>query len=114
MHPKETVREAIDVLREYAVSQMPVVKEEPPVMAAEVVGSVVERDLLDALFAGRAHLADRLEEHMSPPLPVVGAGEPVSAAMDALEKAGAAVVLDDGKPSGVLTRQDLLGYLAAR
>ncbi|CAN5628824.1 cystathionine beta-synthase [soil metagenome] len=114
MHPKETVREAIDVLREYAVSQMPVVKEEPPVMAAEVVGSVVERDLLDALFAGRARLADRLEEHMSPPLPVVGAGEPVSAAMDALEKAGAAVVLDDGKPRGVLTRQDLLGYLAAR
>jgi cystathionine beta-synthase len=34
--------------------------------------------------------------------------------MDALEKAGAAVVLDDGKPRGVLTRQDLLGYLAAR
>ncbi len=62
VHPTETVREAIDILREYGVSQMPVVKEEPPVMAAEVVGSVVERDLLDALFAGRAHLADPLEQ----------------------------------------------------
>ena len=51
-HPHETVREAIDILREYGVSQMPVVKAEPPVMAAEVVGSVVERDLLDALFGG--------------------------------------------------------------
>ena len=55
-------REAIEILREYGVSQMPVVKAEPPVMAAEVVGSVVERDLLDALFTGRAHLADPLEQ----------------------------------------------------
>ena len=56
-HPNETVREAIDILREYGVSQLPVVKAEPPVMAAEVVGSVGERDLLDALFAGTAHLS---------------------------------------------------------
>ena len=33
--------------------------------------------------------------------------------MAALEKADAVVVLDDGKPVGVLTRQDLLGHLAA-
>jgi cystathionine beta-synthase len=112
VHPNETVREAIDVLREYGVSQVPVVKAEPPVMSAEVIGSVVERDLLDALFSGHASLADALEKHMSPPLPMIGAGEPVSAAMSALEKAGAAVVLDDGKPTGVLTRQDLLSYLA--
>jgi len=112
VHPTDTVREAIDILREYGVSQMPVVKEEPPVMAAEVVGSVSERNLLDALFTGRAQLADPLDRHMSAPLPLVGAGEPVSAAMHALEKADAAVVLDDGKPRGVITRQDLLGFLA--
>jgi len=112
VHPTETVREAIDILREYGVSQMPVVKQEPPVMAAEVVGSVSERVLLDALFAGRAQLADSLERHMSAPLPLVGAGEPVSAAMHALETADAAVVLDDGKPRGVITRQDVLGFLA--
>jgi len=114
MHPNETVREAIDILREYGVSQMPVVKQEPPVMAAEVVGSVVERRLLDALFAGRAKLADPLERHMSEPLPMVGAGEGVEAAMKALEDADAAVVLEDGRPSGVITRQDLLGFLAER
>ncbi|MDQ6874846.1 MAG: cystathionine beta-synthase [Actinomycetota bacterium] len=112
VHPTDTVREAIDILREYGISQMPVVKEEPPVMAAEVVGSVSERDLLDALFGARAQLADSLERHMSAPLPLVGAGEPVAAAMSALEKADAAVVLDDGRPRGVITRQDLLGFLA--
>ena len=112
VHPQDTVREAIDILREYHVSQMPVVKAEPPVMMAEVIGSVVERDLLDLLFSGQARLADPLERHMSPPLPVVGAGEPVDAAVSALEKADAAVVLADGKPAGVLTRQDLLTHLA--
>ena len=111
-HPHDTVREAIDILREYAVSQLLVVKAEPPVMSAEVIGSVVERDLLDALFSGRAQLADPLERNISPPLPTIGAGEPVAAAMAALEKADAAVVQDDGKPCGVLTRQDLLAYLA--
>ncbi len=114
VHPNETVREAIDILREYAVSQMPVVREEPPVMAAEVMGSVVERDLLDALFNGRARLADPLERHMSAPLPMIGAGEPVDAAMVALHDADAALVLDDGRPVGIVTRQDLLGFLASR
>jgi cystathionine beta-synthase len=112
VHPHDTVREAIDILREYHVSQMPVVQAEPPVMIAEVVGSVVERDLLELLFTGQARLADPLERHMSPPLPVVGAGEPIGAAVTALEKADAAVVLADGKPTGVLTRQDLLIHLA--
>jgi cystathionine beta-synthase len=111
-HPTETVREAIDILREYGVSQMPVVRAEPPVMTAEIVGAVHDRDLLDALFTGRAQLADRLADHMAPPLPLVGSGEPVSAAMTALEKADAAVVVSDGRPVGVLTRQDVLGFLS--
>jgi cystathionine beta-synthase len=111
-HPTETVRDAVQILREYAVSQMPVVGAEPPVMAGEVRGSVSERDLLDALFTGRAHLADPVEKHMGDPLPMVGALEPVANARAALEKADAILVAVDGKPAGVLTRADLLGFLA--
>ncbi|HEY1624375.1 MAG TPA: cystathionine beta-synthase [Streptosporangiaceae bacterium] len=114
VHPDETVGAAIALLREYDVSQLPVVKEEPPLMAAEVVGSVGERDLLDALVAGRARPTDEVGGHMSPPLPTVGSGELVSKAVLALEKAGAAVVHVDGKPSGLLTRQDVLTFLAAQ
>jgi cystathionine beta-synthase len=51
---------------------------------------------------------------MSAPLPMIGAGEPVAAAVAALHDADAAVVLDDGKPRGIVTRQDLLGFLAGR
>lgn len=114
VHPEETVGSAIATMREYGVSQMPAVKQEPPLMLAEVVGSIEERDLLAALIAGHARLEDKIEDHMSAPLPMVGVGEPVSAAMAALEKGGATVVLVDGKPGGVLTRSDLLAFLSGR
>ncbi|HEY8820764.1 MAG TPA: cystathionine beta-synthase [Dermatophilaceae bacterium] len=110
-HPTETVRDAIEILREYGVSQMPVVKAEPPVVIGEVAGSVSERDLLAALFAGTAHLADPVGKHMSPALSLVGAGEPVSTARHILETEDAVLVISDGKPVGVLTRADLLGFL---
>jgi cystathionine beta-synthase len=111
-HPNETVRDAINILREYGVSQLPVVRAEPPVTAGEVVGSVDEKTLLDALFAGTANLADRVEKHMSAPLPIIGSGEEVAAAVAALGSADALVVHVDGKPAGVVTRQDVLGHLA--
>jgi cystathionine beta-synthase len=111
-HPTETVADAIAILEEFGVSQVPVVRAEPPVMAAEVVGAVVERDLLDALFTQKAKLSDRVDEHMSPALPIIGAGESVSNAVGVLTSADAAVVIEDGKPIGIITRQDLLGYLA--
>lgn len=111
-HPTETVRDAIAILREYGVSQMPVVNAEPPVVVGEVVGSVSERDLLAALFAGTAHLADPVAKHLSSAMPLVGAGEPVSTARHILETEDAFLVISDGKPVGVLTRADLLGFLA--
>ncbi|GAB2946797.1 cystathionine beta-synthase [Nonomuraea fastidiosa] len=112
VHPHETVGTAISIMREYSVSQLPVMKEEPPVMAAEVVGSIVERDLLEALYHGRLSSDDPISDHMSAPLPTIGSGEPVAIAVEALEKADAAVVLEDGKPTGLITRQDLLAFLA--
>ncbi|EAP97237.1 putative cystathionine beta-synthase [Janibacter sp. HTCC2649] len=110
-HPNETIRDAIEILREYGVSQMPVVKAEPPVMTGEVAGSVSERELLELLFVGKAHLSDSVEKHMGKGLPLVGSGEPVSTARHELEQADAVLVIEGGKPVGVLTRADLLGHL---
>ncbi|MCW2758737.1 MAG: cystathionine beta-synthase [Nocardioidaceae bacterium] len=110
-HPAETIAEAVHILQEYGVSQMPVVRAEPPVMAAEVAGSVSERALLDALFTGRARLTDSVEEHMNAPLPTMGANVPVREAVAALERDDALLVQEDGRPVGVLTRQDLLAFL---
>ena len=114
VHPTETVRDAVDYMREYGVSQLPVLKAEPPVVTGEVAGSIAEKDLLDALFTGQAQLHDTIERHMGAPLPMIGGGQPVSEAVNLLEKSDAALVLIDGKPKGVLTRQDLLAHLGAR
>ncbi len=111
-HPSETVRDAISILREYGVSQMPVVGAEPPVMAGEVAGSVSERELLSAVFEGRASLADAVGQHMSPPLPIIGAGEQVNALAKTLRDLDAVMVVEEGKPVGVITRYDLLGFLS--
>ncbi|ATQ31270.1 cystathionine beta-synthase [Rhodococcus ruber Chol-4] len=112
-HPSETVRDAIEILREYGVSQMPVVGAEPPVTAGEVAGSVSERELLSAVFEGRARLADPVAKHMSPTLPLIGVGESIAAATKAFGDTDALLVIDDGKPVGVITRHDLLGFISA-
>ena len=64
-HPSETVADAVSIMREFGVSQMPIVRAEPPVMAAEVRGAVTVRDLLDKAVqrAGLAHRPRR-----APPL----------------------------------------------
>ncbi len=111
-HPNETIADAVQILQEYGVSQMPVVLAEPPVMAAEVAGSVSERRLLDALYTGQARLADPVELHMDEPLRTVGAGIGVADAVAALRDADALLVQEDGRPVGVLTRQDLLSFVA--
>ncbi len=111
-HPGETIAEAVAILQEYGVSQMPVVRAEPPIVAAEVAGSVSERSVLDALFTGNARLTDSVEQHMSPPLPTIGSTEDARDAVKLLEAADAVLVQEDGKPVGVVTRQDLLAYLA--
>ena len=113
-HPAETIAEAVHILEEYDVSQMPVVRAEPPIVAAEVAGSVSDRVLLDKLFTGQALLTDPVEQHMSPPMPTIGSSESATDAVKLLEQADAVLVQEDGKPVGVLTRQDLLGFLVRR
>lgn len=111
-HPTETIRDAIDIMREYGVSQLPVVAAEPPLMLGEVRGAVSERTLMDLLFAGKAQLADSVADHLSEGLPLVGRGEPLSAARAALQEEDALLVVEGGRPIGVLTRFDLLEALA--
>jgi cystathionine beta-synthase len=112
-HPNETIAQAVHILQEYGVSQMPVVRAEPPIVAAEVAGAVSERELLEALYSGQAKLADSVEAHMSAPLPTIGSNEPVSEAVALLQGADALLVQEDGKPVGVVTRQDLLSFIAS-
>lgn len=112
-HPTDTVHDAVETMGKFGVSQLPVLSAEPPVVIGEVVGSISEQSLLDAVFTGNAQLSDPVANHQRPPLPHIGASEPVKALREALGTADALLVLDAGKPTGVLTRHDLLAYLGA-
>ncbi|MFZ2963843.1 MAG: cystathionine beta-synthase [Rhodoglobus sp.] len=113
VHPSDTVRHAIDKMREFDISQMPVLTAEPPVVMGEVVGSIDERTLIDAVFGSRAKLTDALAEFVSPPLGLIGMQDSVEAARDALTRSDALLVTSDGKPAAVVTRHDLLAFLSA-
>jgi cystathionine beta-synthase len=113
VHPSDTVRHTIDKMRRYDISQMPVLTAEPPVVMGEVMGSIDEKALVDAVFSGRAQLTDALEAFVSPPLKLIGVNESVDAARESLSSVDALLVVDDGKPAGVLTRHDLLTFLGA-
>ncbi len=112
VHPDETVREAISILREYGVSQVPVVKAEPPLALAEVVGTVTEYDLLALLVNTPESFDARVNGVMTPPLPMVGTGEAIEVASARLAEHSAVLVVDGGHPTGIVTRSDLLDFLS--
>ncbi len=111
-HPTDTVLEAIGMMTEFGVSQLVVLSAEPPVMMGEVTGTVDEKGLLDLLFRGDAKPADAVGSHVGARLPLLGIHAPVAEARAALADVDALLVTEDGKPHTVLTRQDLLAYLA--
>src|SRR5438270_174652 len=115
VHLDETVRAVISTMREFEVSQVPVVRAEPPLRtSSEVAGSVAERELMSRAFSDPAVLDRPVAEVMSLPLPSVGLGGPVDVVGSALDAANAVLVLDAGHPVGILTRTDLLAFLTGR
>jgi cystathionine beta-synthase len=114
VHPSEPVREAIAILREFGVSQVPVLRAEPPLALAEVVGTVTDRSLLAKLVQDPGIVDAAVESVMEPVLPMVGLGEPVEMASARLADAPAVLVLDNGHPIGIVTRSDLLDFLSGQ
>jgi cystathionine beta-synthase len=110
-HPIDTVRDAISVMSEFGVSQLPVLTAEPPVVMGEVIGAVSERSLLENVFSGDSKMSDAVSTVVSDPLPIIGSGESLAAARAALATSDALLVTLDGKPHAVITRHDLLAFL---
>jgi cystathionine beta-synthase len=111
VHPDETVRAAIAILDEYGVSQVPVVKAEPPLALAEVVGSVTDRLLLERTLGRPQAFDEPVGSVMDPPLVTVGLGETAEYVAEKLQASPAVLVLDGGHPVGILTRSDVLSFL---
>ena len=109
----EKVRHAVDTLQQFNISQAPVTREDAEDVTA-LVGSIQERDLLDRIFRDPDALQADVAEVMGPPLPLVEAVDPIEVAFERLQSASAVVVIQEGRTLGVLTRSDLLEFLAHR
>jgi cystathionine beta-synthase len=109
----DRVRQAIDALQRYSISQAPVVRE-VSMDVAQFVGSIRERELLDRIFRDPDALQAGVAEVMGPPIAMVEFDEPVDLAFEALQQGTAVLVVKAGQVLGVLTRADLLEFLAHR
>jgi cystathionine beta-synthase len=109
----QKVGEAIDVMQRYSISQLPVVRDGSLASLADVIGSLQDRDLLDRVFKNPDALHEDVAAAMQPPLAAVDASQTLDEVFATLTgRTNAVVVATDGKPVGVLTRSDLLEYLA--
>ncbi|MEZ5243732.1 MAG: cystathionine beta-synthase [Acidimicrobiales bacterium] len=112
VQPHQTVREAAQMMSEHGVSQLPVAKNDMPLAAAEVMGSVSELRLMDLAFDTDAVLDKTVEDIMSPKLRTIGSGQPVALAVEMLESCSALLVLDGGRPRAVISSSDVLAFLS--
>ena len=111
----QKVGEAIDVMQRYSISQLPVVRDGEVASLADVIGSLQDRDLLERVFKNPDALHEDVAGAMQPPLATVEAAQSLDEVFATLTGGtNAVVVARGGKPVGVLTRSDLLEYLAHR
>jgi cystathionine beta-synthase len=109
----DKVRQAVETLQEHGISQAPVVRE-PSVDVSQFVGSIRDRELLERVFRDPDALQADIAEAMAPPIPMVEWDSPLEDAFTELERTPAVVVTKAGQALGVLTRSDLLEFLARR
>jgi len=109
----DKVRQAVDRLQEHGISQAPVVRESSTEVT-DFVGSIQERALLDRIFRDPDSLQSDVAQVMSAPIPMVESDDPLEVAFAELEHAPAVLVARSGRVDGVLTRSDLLEFLAHR
>ena len=109
----QKVGEAVDIMQRYSISQLPVVRDGELESLADVIGSLQDRDLLDRVFKNADALYEDVAAAMQPPLAAVESGATLDEVFSTLTgPRNAVVVARGGKPVGVLTRSDLLEYLA--
>jgi cystathionine beta-synthase len=109
----QKVGEAIDLMQRYSISQLPVVRDGDYDSLADIIGSLQDRDLLDRVFKNPDALHQDVAEAMQPPLAAVDVDETLDEVFSTLTgRTNAVVVAQNGRPVGVLTRSDLLEYLA--
>jgi cystathionine beta-synthase len=110
----KSVGEAIDLMQQYGISQL-LVTENGSSAGGGVVGSIQERTLLDRIYRDPSVVTTSVSTAMDPPFARVAAGAPIEEAFEALLGGEPALMIVEGElPVGVITRSDLLEFVARR
>jgi cystathionine beta-synthase len=107
--PGDPVRRALELVRQYDVSQLPVID------GTEIVGTVYDADIMKRLLDDATAIDRPVREIMEPPLPVVARDEAVTRVAQLLKQKRSSAVLVAGNgdgPSGILTRLDVISWIA--
>jgi cystathionine beta-synthase len=121
VHARDTVRAAIDRMQQYGISQLPVVEGDGdgassitmPIGNRRVVGSIQERTLLDRVYRDPSLVESAVGAAMDPPFPTIARGADVDDAFDLLLGGASALVLtEQDQPVGMVTKLDLLEFVA--
>jgi len=104
----DVVKNALDLLRRYEISQLPVFQ------GTQIVGSVNDVAVMQAVFDRSDLLHKSVREVMGRPFPALERNVEIDRAYKLLTLANSAILVTDGaQPVGVLTRQDIISYLSA-
>jgi cystathionine beta-synthase len=107
------VSEGIDTMQRYSISQVPVTRDGDNDTLADVIGSLQDRALLERVFTNPDVLHEDVANAMQPPLAAVDGDATLDEVFATLTGGmNAVLVAREGKPVGVLTRSDLLEFLA--
>jgi cystathionine beta-synthase len=104
---EKPIKDAITLMKEFGISQLPVRDN------GDIIGMVYEIDLLRALAARTGRLDDPVRDVAERQISRVEPDEPVSHLADIFtDKGDAVLVMHEKKLFGVLTKIDLITYLA--
>ena len=107
-----TVQDAVKLMADRGLTRLPVTSAAPPVVMGEVLGSVSEASLADAVASGLVQFSDPVATVIGDAIRLIGAGQSSDDLSSALAETDTVMVARDGKPLGILTRRDLLAYLS--
>ena len=114
LQPTQSVREALVIMEQYDISQVPIAKGEMPIAAAEVLGSISKYWIETQTHEQNDFLDSPLEEVMEVALPAVGVGSSLDLVIEIFDESSALLVFEDGRPKTVITRADIVENLSTR
>ena len=105
----DRVEAVVKAMKEHDISQMPVVDAD-----GRCVGMIHEYDLLEFLIEGKHRLSEVVEPLVQPLQGVVTPDTPLSRLRDIFHDDHVAVVREDERVTGIVTKIDLIEYLGRR